>query len=291
MKPRFIDYDDLFNDVQNTWADGDKPGLTTGIPGLDFNYRIEQGEMCVITGFPGSGKSEFMDHLSVNLAKLHGFKYAYFSPETKPAHYHVRRIIQKLYNKSFHKKANVDQRFRIERIWHSELLEGMEFYQKHYSLIDSDNNITIEDIFQIVQEGADKKGINGFVIDPWNKLESSRPSGMTETDFIGKTLDKISDFCYRTKISCWIVAHPAKPPTNTKGSYMANLNLYGISGSAHWYNKVDNGIWVYRDVTNHESLEIELHILKIKKIDNGKLGKVILDFNPYTGVYTKPLAV
>jgi len=284
MKTQFLGYNDLFNDVMNTYSDGDKPGKTTGISCLDNYYRIEQGEMCVITGFPGSGKSEFMDYLSVNLARLHGFKYAYFSPETKPAHYHPRRIIQKLYNKSFFKRDNVDPGYRVPRLLHSELLSGMEFYEKHYSLIDSDNNVTIENIFEVVQTGADERGINGFVIDPWNKIESSRPSNVTETDFIGKTLDKISDFCYRTKISCWIIAHPAKPPLNTKGGYTPTVSLYGISGSAHWYNKVDNGIWITRDTIRGT---VTAHILKIKKIDNGQIGSQDLVFNPYTGVYSE----
>ena len=285
MKIKYVDYDNLFNDVQNTFADGDKPGKTTGMSWLDPFYRIEQGEVCVVTGYPGSGKSEFVDYLSVNLSKLHGFKWAYFSPETKPAHYHVRRILQKLYDKSFHKKTNVDHRFRIENLKQSELLEGLEFYEKHYSLIDADNSITIEDIFQIVKKGADERGINAFVIDPWNKIECSRPSGMSETDFIGKTLDKISDFCYRTKISCWIVAHPAKPATSKNGDFHSNVNLYSISGSAHWYNKVDCGLWIYRDTTVEDSIKVEVHILKIKKIDNGKIGRVGAEFNPYSGTY------
>lgn len=285
MKIKLVDYDQLFDDVQNTYSEGDKPGLTTGMPWLDKNYRIELGEMCVVTGFPGSGKSEFMDYLSVNLAKLHGFKYAYFSPETKPAHYHVRRIIQKYYDKSFHARNTVEQ---VQRIKHSELLDGMDFYKKHYSLIDSDNDVTIEDIFQIVLRVSEEKGVNGFVIDPWNKLESSRPTGMSETDFIGKTLDKISDFCYRTKISCWIIAHPAKPPMNNKGGYTPTISLYGISGSAHWYNKVDNGIWICRDTIKGI---VVAHVLKIKKIDNGEIGEVEMTFNPYTGTYAEAPAI
>lgn len=285
---KLVDYDELFDGVMTTFEEGDKPGLTTGMPWLDKNYRIEQGEVCVITGFPGSGKSEFMDYLSVQLSKLHGFKYAYFSPETKPAYYHPRRIIQKLYDKSFFKRDNVDPGYRVPRLEHSELMDGMDFYKKHYSLIDSDNNVTIKDIFQIVKKLSNEKGINGFVIDPWNKLESSRPSGMTETDFIGKTLDQISEFCYKTKISCWIIAHPAKPPLNTKGGYTPTISLYGISGSAHWYNKVDNGIWIARDTIRGS---VFVHVLKIKKIDNGEIGNVEMKFNPYTGTYSEAPAI
>jgi len=284
METKLVDYDALFEDVQTTFENGDKPGLSTGMEWLDKNYRVEQGEVCVITGFPGSGKSEFMDYLSVCLSKLYGFKYAYFSPETKPAHYHVRRIIQKFYDKSFFKRDNVDPGYRVPQLEHSELIEGMQFYKDHYSLIDSGSNVTIEDIFKVVLKVQAEKGINGFVIDPWNRLESSRPSGVSETDFISKTLDKISTFCEKHVISCWIVAHPSKPPTNTKGGYTPAISLYAVSGSAHWYNKIDNGIWIRRDTIKGTVIA---DILKIKKQDNGEIGEVEMKFNPYTGTYSE----
>jgi len=285
VNEKFVDFNDLADGTQNSFSDGDPIGKSTGFRSLDHNYRIEAGEVCVVTGFPGSGKSEFVENLSVHLSKLYGYKWAYFTPETKPLHYHTKRIIQKFIGKTFLKKKSpiIGNIHEFDSMQHSELLDGLDFYKENYFLIDGGLNTKIEDIFKIAKKGKDEKGINAIVIDPWNKLESSRPAKMTETDFIGLTLDKISEFCFKTKISCWIVAHPSKPATRNDGKLQALISLYSISGSAHWYNKIDNGIWVYR---NQDEGYSKLHILKIKKSDNGALGEIDLNFNPYTGVYS-----
>ena len=41
------------------------------------------------------------------------------------------------------------------------------------------------------------KGITGLVLDPWNELEASRPSHITETEFISDSLKKIRQFARR----------------------------------------------------------------------------------------------
>jgi len=285
MNEIFIDFDDLADGTQNSFSDGDPIGKSTGFKSLDKNYRIELGEVCLVTGFPGSGKSEFVEHLSVHLSRLYGFKWAYFTPETKPMHYHTKRIIQKYIGKTFLKKESpiIKHGHVFESMLQSELLRGLDFYKKHYYLIDGGLNTKVEDIFKIAKKGKEEIGINAIVIDPWNKLEGSKPAKMSETDFIGVTLDKISEFCFKTKIACWIVAHPSKPETRDVVKMKSLISLYSVAGSAHWYNKIDNGIWVER---NHDEDYSKLHILKIKKSDNGSLGEVDLNFNPYTGAYS-----
>ena len=48
-----------------------KQGSSTGIRAMDFNYRIRPGELTIISGAPGVGKSEFLDQICLNMAKEH----------------------------------------------------------------------------------------------------------------------------------------------------------------------------------------------------------------------------
>ena len=51
-------------------------GESTGIDSVDKLFTIAPGQLSVVTGIPGSGKSEFIDQLMINLARNSGWKFA-----------------------------------------------------------------------------------------------------------------------------------------------------------------------------------------------------------------------
>jgi twinkle protein len=59
--------------------------------------------------------------------------------------------------------------------------------------------------------------------------------------------------------------------------------LYSISGSAHFYNKADNGFTVYR---NKENNTVEIHIQKVRNSWNGKVGVLEYTYDTFTRKYT-----
>ena len=65
--------------------------------------------------------------------------------------------------------------------------------------------------------------------------------------------------------------------------------LYDISGSAHWRNKADNGIAVFRHVDNPE-WPVEIHVQKIRFKAVGRIGVAKLKYNTVTGRYKDPNA-
>ena len=62
------------------------------------------------------------------------------------------------------------------------------------------------------------------------------------------------------------MAHPAK--LQKVGNVYEIPTLYSISGSAHFYNKTDNGFTVYRD---NENNNVQIHIQKVRFSWNGTL--------------------
>jgi len=57
---------------------------------------------------------------------------------------------------------------------------------------------------------------------------------------------------------------------------------YDIAGSAHWRNKADNAITVYR---NFDSDVVDIHIQKIRFKEIGKVGLAQLRYEFSTGRY------
>ena len=84
-------------DIGTLYERGLQRGLETGWSSLDRHYSISQesGELHIVTGIPGHGKSEFLDALMVNLAKKEGWNIGLFSPENFPLEYHASKLIEK----------------------------------------------------------------------------------------------------------------------------------------------------------------------------------------------------
>lgn len=80
---------------------------------------------------------------------------------------------------------------------------------------------------------------------------------------------------YSGKVYCLTV------PT---GAYLVRRNgkpgIYG--NSAHWYNKADNGLVIYKDPDEPENA-VQIHVQKVRFRDTGKPGKVDLTYEPKNG--------
>ena len=77
-----------------------------------------------------------------------------------------------------------------------------------------------------------------------------------------------------------LVAHPRQQRREMGDN---GLDLYSISGSAHFYNKTDYGLIVQR---NRESGEVEVRVDKVKFIENGAGGTAKFVFDPESGRYS-----
>ena len=59
-------YQDRLNDI---FTQGNGKGFSTGYASLDEIYTVAPAQMTVVTGYPSSGKSNFVDQVMVNLAR------------------------------------------------------------------------------------------------------------------------------------------------------------------------------------------------------------------------------
>lgn len=76
----------------------------------------------------------------------------------------------------------------------------------------------------VVREGAEM-----IVIDPWSKLDHSRPPGVSENDYTGHVLNLLKRFARRFNVHVAIVVHPKKIEPNKDGAYRPPGG-YDISG-------------------------------------------------------------
>lgn len=269
---------DVEDRLERLYLDGVERGVSTGWPSMDQNFLVRPGEFTVITGIPNSGKSNFIDALAVNLARQHGWTFAVFSPENQPIEDHISRVAEKLIKKPFADGPT-------PRMTQEELKVASDWISDHFFWIlpDDDADWSIDQILKKTQAMVYQHGIRGLIIDPWNELEHA-PTSESETQYISRALKRIRQFGRRYGIHIFVVVHPQKLQKLPSGNYPIPT-LYDCAGSAHWRNKADNGLVIWRDFTNPQSIEVEIHVQKIRFRQNGKLGMVPLSYNRVTATY------
>jgi twinkle protein len=63
---------------------------------------------------------------------------------------------------------------------------------------------------------------------------------------------------------------------------------YDISGSAHWYNRADNCLSVWRDVGDEQKRhDVEIHVQKVRNKYVGTVGMTTLLWDSVTGRLTE----
>jgi twinkle protein len=270
---------DIIENVLNLYDNGSEGGAKVGWMSLEKLYSVRPGEWTLITGIPSHGKSEVLDAMLVNLAESEEWAFGICSPENQPLERHAAKLIEKRIRKPFRPGPT-------SRMDSAELLKGLSWLEDHFSFILPDEkDLTLGGVLRLAKALVFRKGIKGLVIDPWNELDHSRPSNQSETEFISDSLTKVRRFARTYGVHVWLVAHPTKMQKGSDGKHQIP-NPYDVSGSAHWRNKADNALTVWRDLSAPQSREVQVHVQKIRFKEIGQIGLAKLFYDPTTGRYS-----
>jgi twinkle protein len=282
LLPLILTPSDLVRGTQRLYEQGLPPGCSTGWPSVDAHYTVAPGQWTLVTGIPGHGKSEFLDALMVNLATRYGWRFAVYSPENSPQEVHLAKLLEKLVGKPFGPGPT-------ERMTPDELAAGVGRLEANFGFIrpSGDQPANVSEILDecYTWVSLERERPAGVVLDPWNELEHQRPQRLSETEYISDALSRIRRFARTTNCHVWIVAHPRILQRDKTGKRPIPTP-YDVSGSAHWYNKADNCLTVWRDVAADDRI-VHLHVQKVRFKHIGKVGVVELRYDRVNGRYSE----
>lgn len=233
-------------------------GLSTGWSNLDNIINVvEDGALAVVTGYPGRGKSTFVDNLLYNLSVNENWKHLVCSFETTVER-HVANFIQMHTGKS----AKTQGDYAIKE---DEFNDSIDYFSNKLFLYDTDESLSIDDIIELAKYAVERYGVKSLTIDPYNRIK--RNIGDREDLFIGEMLAKLAFFAKQYGILVIFIAHPKKTfdtsviPTG-----------YDISGSADWVNMADYLLSVHRDKNKDTGRYIGNTILQVQKVKSEHHG-------------------
>ena len=264
---------EVFSDaVLDLYENGQLRGARTGLSSLDEFIQIAPGMVTVVTGFPSSGKSDFIDQLCLNLAQSMKYKTVFCSFE-KPPELHLMQLAQKLTKRPFFEGG--EQRMTPEERDHAQA-----WLKEHFLFMDyrRDGPTTIEGILDIASTAVMRMGCRILVIDPYNYITLSNNS--KETDEISSLLTQVQQWAKSHDAHVFFIAHPTKISPDRRGSKVV-VSGHDIAGSAAWFAKADIGITLWRDP--HDIDPPEAHVWKVRWSWVGRHGVCPLKFDRSIG--------
>lgn len=273
-----IQMEDMFHDIEDMYNNGYPSGVKAMIGEFDELLSFMPGQLTTITGIPGHGKSEFTDYIMTQLARNHYWKFAIFSFENQPSSFHATKLMEKFAGLSFAHRKNPLQRMSVPQFEESLAMVDQHFFFANINQVD----ISLTGILNKCRELVVRKGIKAVLIDPWNYIEHQIPDGRSETQYISECLTQMKVFAVKYGVHIFLVAHPTKQQIDPKTKKRAIPDLYSIAGSAHFFNKTDNGLCVYRDFDRQM---VDVYVQKVRYSWLGKVGFCSFTYDTFIRQY------
>jgi twinkle protein len=257
--------------------------MTTGAGATDAILKLPtEGRLIVVTGIPAHGKTTWTRFAMVHTVTHEYRRWAIFSPEMQPWEQFAAECAEVFIGKPFWPKGG------IEGMTDAEVLAAEAWIKDRVTMLvcdAEDEAPTLEWILERARTAVLRDGVTDLLIDPWNEIDQQRQRNETETDYIGRSLQRLKAFGLRHGCNIWVIAHPTKPTGLKTGEKRPPPGPYDISGAAHWANKADLGITIH----SPDPGRTEVHLWKTRFRRFGKRGEVAtLDFDEVTGRYMSP---
>jgi len=264
----------FYERLNELYTKGTGKGFSTGYSSVDEIYTVAPAQLTVVTGYPSSGKSNFVDQIMVNLAQAHDWKFAVCSFENQPE-IHISRLME-----IYTKRRFFDGKDRMSE---SDKEIAFKFVKEHFLFIDTNGEepSTLDSILERARIAVKRMGVRGLVIDPYNYIELPRAEG-TETAAISDMLTRVQKFCKAHDVHTWFVAHPSK--ITRQGTEQPRPDGMSIAGSMAWWAKTDCGLTVHR-----KDHHVEIAVWKCRYRWVGTQGETTMIYNKTAGTYSENL--
>jgi energy-coupling factor transporter ATP-binding protein EcfA2 len=277
-----ITLNDVVEDLYRDYDVGLIGGDTTFYPELDNHFRWMKGEVTILTGHSGHGKSTLLNQLLLIRAVKNGEKFGFLSMEQYPPVYFYKELIRSYIGKPLER----DNKNRMSR---SEYERGMEFVRDHFYYVYPEKDEPTPDYtYARFAELIIKHGVDGVITDPYNsQAHNYESAGGRDDRYIAAMLNKAQRFALTNNVYNVIVAHPKNIGKDEKG-YYKEPGADSVSGGVAWWQRSDNMLVFHRPSLpiDYQDPTCTLSSVKIKKQPlNGRPGKVYMTYDYQCGRY------
>ncbi len=207
-------------------------GYSTGIgPVTDSHFRLfDMGGLIVVTGTPNTGKTDFLNFLTMSLIKERGTHVCFCSFETPDKCRHAGDLTQIW-------AGGTD----LTTLSFDDVMPIACQVTKHITHICMRREKPTPEA--VLRKAEKVKTMHPtmeyLVIDPYLYLTMGQGKNITETESIKTMLTDVQDWAHKHHVWVFIVAHPRKLQKDDGSKELEEVDMYTIAGSANWANVAD----------------------------------------------------
>ena len=272
------------NSARPIWADevatiddipepGELKSYISGFDKLDEQgFRIVLPAFMPIIGPYGSGKSVFLRQLLMNLWREHKWKFLLTSFEEKVKPRYLRDLRRHFIGTYIERWTDRDVAMAD-----AEIRKCAVFLRRKRNTV-----LDLPRLIDRIEFAVRVHGVRVVAIDPVNEIDHQVPKGESKTDYMGKFIMQLKALADDYGLLMICCAHPPKDGVEKRLSRTGVLTLNDGADTAHWGNKADIGMCLWRNLDG----PTYLHGDKLK--DHESMGKPFLAemmLNPQTNAF------
>lgn len=254
-------------------------GVYLGFPILHEHYTMSLPGCTDWTGFPASGKSEFLLELLLNTSIFYGWKHLLYVPDVGDKDEIIAILIHKITGKTF------DKRYQSNYISEQEVMKELEWVLHHFNILyksDPKAKITPYQFWDYAVELKNDTigGIQTATIDSWKDMKHG--VGLDGEVFArdDKYLEDVLSYrnmiSERNKMHFNIVIHPIKTEADKDGKRRAPTP-YDLKGGSEWYNNGKCMVTIHRIDGSFNGVKVI--VTKAKPNSVAKVGSIDMYFD------------
>jgi twinkle protein len=266
--------EDYQEELEEIFKYGEERGDKCHIERLNDQFSWRKGYVYCFSGYPGSGKSEFLNYLGVLMAKKMGHKIALYSPENYPVKHLAASLMKSYLGKNIAKGWQ-------NQCTKEEFDQAYEFLNAHITFLRYDDIPRLTQLLTDYQRLSEEKGVDMFITDPFNSVAEGASKDPSQLQVALTQMKMFADNmeCYNA-----IVEHPIKPQANKDGS-LPDCAPWHLYGGSMWWNKMDCIVTVSRDLfDNNPAVRVRTWKMKLQRL-NGVPGEETIYYDIATGRY------
>lgn len=260
------DYANLFEKVLETIQEGDRVGYEVALRNFAEIFRFKGSGILTVTGIPSHGKTEFIDAVLLDLARLYE-QQSFIAGYEQTISEHIVKLIRKFTGKDVRCDSYKNDESNLP-----EITENYEFITKQFRHIDT-NKVggDVNKLLKYIAEQISKERKNGenpryVVIDPFNML--SIKGKFSNHEKAEEILRRLTHFSHQMDVMVILVAHPFKMKKDEKTGVYEIPDFYSVKGSSAFYEMSYHGLVVYRRADD----SVLVRVLKVKQNNLGSMN-------------------
>lgn len=251
--------------VSDVWKTrtNNQSGIKLPWTSLSELFWLVKGEMTIVSGYSGHGKSVFVNQIALTAA-LNGHKSFIASLELTPG---------ELWNRICVQTTGMGENAPFDYV-----RETVHFFDYKLFTMDLVGNAQIDEVLKCAQFLAENAEVELFVFDNLMTLNSLVDDFKAQHEIT----DKILRFAQKNNVHVILVAHSRKPSNGYGKSNSTNMpvpGMYDVSGSSNIVNMVHNHLSVSKNnlkIRAHEKMS-QGYELSEDEISSLEMGDTIVN--------------